>query len=62
MVCRPCERQLKYGDMESEMKYVLAGLVIPIAFGIFIVVVALSVLYFGVESLLDRIKPEKISD
>ncbi|MDD2915280.1 MAG: hypothetical protein PHP70_08180 [Gallionella sp.] len=44
------------------MKYVFAGLVIPIAFGVFIVAVALGALYFSVESLLDRIKPERISD
>lgn len=44
------------------MKYLLACLIVPAAQIMFVVVIALGVLYFGVDNLLRRMKPEKISD
>lgn len=44
------------------MKYLLACLIIPAAQILFVVAIALGVLYFGVDNLLSRLKPKKISD
>ena len=44
------------------MKYLLACLVIPTVHILFVVAFMLGALYFGMASLLDRMKQENTSD
>lgn len=44
------------------MKYFFAFLIIPTVQILFVIVIVLGAMYFGMENLLARMKKEKISD
>ncbi len=48
--------------MGDQMKYLFAFLIVSTAQVLFIIVIVLGALYFGMENLLNRMKKEKISD